>query len=54
MANILQFHWLDYCVFALSLLISAGIGIFFACTGNKQGSLKEILMAEGKLQVVKN
>ena len=49
-----QFHWADYCVFALSLVASAGIGVFFACTGKKQGSLNEILMAEGKLQVSTN
>ncbi len=30
------FHWLDYLLFALMLLVSLGIGIYAALTGGKQ------------------
>ncbi|CAL4140451.1 unnamed protein product, partial [Meganyctiphanes norvegica] len=39
-----RFGWLDYLVFALMLMVSSAIGIFFGCFGKKQDS-KEFLMA---------
>ncbi len=30
------FHWLDYVLFALMLLVSLGIGIYAALSGGKQ------------------
>ena len=28
-----RFHWADYLIFALTLAISTGVGIYFGCTG---------------------
>lgn len=36
----------DYVVLAISLGISAGIGIYFGCTGTKQSTTKEFLLAD--------
>ena len=41
----LHFHWADYVVFAASLGISAGVGIYFGTAGKKQDSTEEFLMA---------
>ena len=38
-----KFHWADYLVFALSLLVSVVIGIYFAATSNK--TAKDMLVA---------
>ena len=40
-----KFHWADYLVFSLSLAVSLAIGIFFACTGDKQRTTEEFLLA---------
>lgn len=45
-------HWVDYIVFALVLLISAGIGIFYGCTGGKQKTTGEFLMANRQMHVI--
>ncbi len=42
----------DYVVFALVLLVSAGIGIFYAVPGNKQKSTAEFLLGGGHLKIV--
>ena len=39
----------DYVVFSLVLLLSAAIGIFYGCTGGKQKTTKEFLMADRKM-----
>ena len=39
----------DYAVFALCLIISALIGLFFACTGNRQRTSKEFFLGDGKM-----
>ncbi len=41
-----RFSAADYGVFAVMLAISAGIGIFFACTGGRQKTTQEFLMAD--------
>ena len=38
------FHWADYLVFAATLLIALGIGVFQAFTGDRQKTTKEYLM----------
>ena len=43
-----EFHWADYVVCCLSFGISIAIGIYFACTGGKQRTTKEFLMADRK------
>ncbi|ODN03398.1 Sodium-coupled monocarboxylate transporter 2 [Orchesella cincta] len=45
------FGWPEYLVFAGMLGISAGIGLFFGCTGNKQKTTSEFLMGNRSLGV---
>lgn len=40
------FHIVDYVVFAIVLLLSAGIGIFYAVVGGKQKTTQEFFMAD--------
>eukprot|EP00058_Branchiostoma_floridae_P024193 XP_002609683.1 hypothetical protein BRAFLDRAFT_83696 [Branchiostoma floridae] len=47
-----QFSVADYAVFAVSLLISAGIGLYYALTGGKQRTTQEFLMADRKMSAV--
>ena len=42
----------DYVVFALMVIMSAAIGIFYGCRGSKQKTTKEFLLANRKLSVV--
>ncbi|XP_076348604.1 sodium-coupled monocarboxylate transporter 2-like isoform X2 [Tachypleus tridentatus] len=39
-----RFGWPDYLVFSAMLVASAAIGIYYACSGNKQNTTKELLM----------
>ncbi|CAL8148090.1 unnamed protein product [Orchesella dallaii] len=45
------FGWPEYLVFAGMLCISAGIGLFYGCTGNKQKTTSEFLMGNRSLGV---
>ena len=40
-----EFDWKDYVIFVGMLIVSVAIGLFFACTGNKQSTLNEFLLA---------
>jgi len=40
------FTWPDYLVFGLALLASVAIGIYYACSGGKQKTTKEYLLAD--------
>ncbi|XP_035683966.1 sodium-coupled monocarboxylate transporter 1-like [Branchiostoma floridae] len=42
----------DYVVFAVMLCISAGIGLYYACTRGKQRTQKEFLMADKSMSIV--
>ncbi|KAF6027668.1 hypothetical protein EB796_014024 [Bugula neritina] len=42
----IYFKWPDYLVFSLSLVLSAAIGFYYACTGGKQKTTKEYLLAD--------
>ena len=42
----------DYVVFCLVLIISAGIGIYYGCTGGHQKTTLEFLMADRQMQIV--
>lgn len=42
----------DYIVFTLVLLVSAGIGVFYGCTGGKQKTTREFLMADRSMSVL--
>ena len=39
-------------MFVVMLVISIAIGLFFACTGNKQSSLREFLLAGRNVPVI--
>ena len=39
-----EFHDYDYVVFALSLGMSLGVGVFFAITGSRQANTEDYLM----------
>ena len=41
----------DYVVFVLFLAISVAIGLFYGCTGKKQNTLSEFLMADRNMSV---
>ncbi|XP_071481625.1 sodium-coupled monocarboxylate transporter 1-like [Diadema antillarum] len=41
----------DYVVLAIMLSISAGIGIFYGCTGSRQSTTKEFLLADGNMSM---
>ena len=45
------FHWADYLVFALMLVICAGIGIAFGWFDRKKKSTKNFLLGGGDLSV---
>ena len=47
-----SFHWFDYVVFSVTLLVSVGIGVFQACTGGKQKSTKEYLLGNKQMKVL--
>lgn len=47
-----NFHPVDYVIFALMLLISAAIGVYYGCTGGKQKTTKEFLMANRSMHYV--
>ncbi len=38
------FGWPEYVVFGMMLAVSAGIGLFYGCTGNKQKTTSDFLM----------
>jgi len=40
------FTWPDYLVMGIMLLLSAGIGFYYAFTGGKQKTTREYLMAD--------
>lgn len=46
------FHWADYLVFVLMLLISAGIGIVFGWVNRKKKTTKDFLLGGGDLSVI--
>ncbi|XP_028404903.1 sodium-coupled monocarboxylate transporter 1-like [Dendronephthya gigantea] len=47
-----SFHPVDYVVFGLMLLISAGIGIYHGCTGGKQRTTSEYLLGNRSMKTL--
>ena len=45
------FSVIDYLIFAFLLAVSALIGVFFGCFGNKKQSAKELLVANRQMGV---
>ena len=50
MANKTFSVW-DYVVFGVVLVVSASIGVYYGCTGGKQSTTREFLMADRSMQV---
>ena len=48
----LSFHWADYLVFALSLIVSLAIGIFFGYRDRKDATTENFLMGNRRLSIV--
>ncbi|KAL5018098.1 hypothetical protein ScPMuIL_003820 [Solemya velum] len=47
-----HFHYPDYIVFAITLLISIGIGIFYALSGGRQRTTSEFFVGNRKMAVL--
>jgi len=47
-----RFSAWDYVVFAIVLAIASAIGLFYGCTGNKQSSTAEFLMAGRSMSIL--
>jgi Na+/proline symporter len=45
-------HVADYVVFSATLVISLGIGLYHACTGDKQKTTKDFLMGNRRLRTL--
>ncbi len=45
------FHIADYFIFVVTIVISLGIGIFYAFSGGKQKTTGEYLMGDRQLKV---
>ena len=48
----LTFHWADYVVFAITIVISLGIGLYFGVFGSRQKTTSEYFMGNRKLYVI--
>ena len=47
-----QFHIIDYIVFAGTIIISVGIGIYFAIAGRKKDNNDEYLMGGRSMPII--
>ena len=47
-----SFQWYDYVIFTVTLLISLGIGVYYAMTGGKQRTTKEFHMADRSMSII--
>jgi len=47
-----RFSAWDYVIFAVILAIASAIGLYYGCTGNKQNSTSEFLMAGRSMSVL--
>ena len=45
-------HWLDYAIFLALLVVSLGIGVYHGCTGGRQKTTAEFLLANRNLKVI--
>ena len=45
-------HWVDYAIFVALLLVSLSIGLYHGCTGGRQKTTAEFLLANRKLKVI--
>lgn len=51
-ATLATFTFWDYLVLVLTLLVSAGIGVYYRFTGGKQKTTKEYFLADGSVSIV--
>ena len=50
--NMASMHWLDYAIFVALLVVSLGIGFYHGCTGGRQKTTAEFLLANRNLKVI--
>lgn len=46
------FHTLDYIVLLITLIVSAGIGVYYRFTGGRQQTNKEYFLADGGVSII--
>ena len=51
MADRKELHYADYIVFVCVLVLSMGVGLYYAMTGGKQRTTSEFLMGDRTLKV---
>ena len=44
------FHWLDYTIFAIMLILSCAIGVYYAIADSKKQTQEEFLMGNRKMK----
>ena len=49
--EVARFHWADYLVFGISLIITIGIGIYHGCRGRK-GNTEDYLMGSRDMSII--
>ena len=47
-----SFEWYDFVIFSLTLAVSLGIGIYYACAGGGQKTTKDYLLGGRKLKTI--
>ena len=52
MADVIRFVWQDYLVFATSLALTLGIGLYYGCRKNRKDTLAEYLMGSQAMWVI--
>ena len=45
-------HWLDYAICVILFAVSLSIGVYHGCTGGRQNTTAEFLLANRKLRVI--
>ena len=45
----IYFQWEDYLVFGVMLAMSAAVGFYYACTGDKQRTTNEYLLGDKRM-----
>lgn len=48
----LNFHFADYIVFSITIVVSIGIGVYYAFSGGKQRTLSEYLVGNRQMSVL--
>jgi Na+/proline symporter len=47
-----EFHIADYCIFAVTIVTSLGIGVYYALSGGKQRTTSEYFVGNRKMAIL--